>query len=218
MPAPRTWQRILTAIAGLLSPLSLLTMLTALTMVNPMGLAFLTEFTVVNETSEDVWITPIGAIGQAGRRSTLPYSRFRNLVVLSTEDREFQIAARSSRSFVYDWDDIQFCEILIRSEEGAYRILPTGLHPTQRQYCRPETDRFVITNLVELEPATELQLAALESRRGRRIQIIYGLACLGLMPPLLLYFTINPQRKRPASSRRNDSRPAAPIFVDEETN
>lgn len=193
MPA---WQKILIAIACLLSPLSLLTLLMAFSCVNPMGIGFLTEFTIVNETSEELSVTPIGAIGRDGQRSPLPYSRFRNLVVLSSKVNDFQIAAHSDRSFVYDWDDIQFCEILVRNKAGVFRVLPTGLHPTQGQYRQTEVDRFVITNFDDLEAATETQLAALNIDRGKRVKMIYGLAALGLIPPVLFCFMLAVPRNR----------------------
>jgi hypothetical protein len=159
----------LITLAACLSPTTLLTVLLTLNTINPMGLAFLKKFTVANQTALDVWVTPIGAIGKEGRRSTLPYSRARHLYVLCTKDRDFHIAPKSGRAFVYDWDDIQFSEILVRTNGGAFRVMLTGLHPTKGQYRSPERDGFSISDLGALDLAAPLHLSALEVDRGATV-------------------------------------------------
>lgn len=191
----QAFQRVLIAIIALLSPLSLLTLFMAFTCVNPMGIAFLTEFTIANESPDELWVTPIGAVNREGLRSPLPYSLSRNLVVFSARFRDFHIAAGSHRQFIYDWDDIQFSEILVRNKNGDVRVLPTGLEPTVGQFRQPSTKRFVITDFDELEAASDLQLAALTIDRGQRIRWVYGLAAVGLIPPLLSCLMLLLQKK-----------------------
>ena len=187
----------LVVVAAVLSPLTLLTTLIALNTINPMAVVFLTEFTVVNEGANEIWVTPIGAIGQDGGRKPLPYSRFRDFYLLSEKDRDFYIPPQSSRTFVYDWDDIQFSEILIRTDRKAYRVLSTGLHPTKGQYRRPKQNHFVVGDFESLNVAEVIHLKALESSGGQRSRILHSLAFAGLLPPVLLLL---------AFTRRSDNR------------
>jgi hypothetical protein len=190
----------LIVVAAVLSPFSLVAALLAMNAVNPMALTFLTKFTVVNETHADIWVTPIGVIGQEGRRVTLRYSLLKRLSIPGTKDRGFHIAAGSSREFVYDSDDIQFCEILVHTADGVMRVMPTGLHPTEGQYRTPEQDRFVVRDLAGLESAGTVQLRAMEQGGGQRMLILYGVAAVGLLPPVLLLFVF--ARRRHAEARK----------------
>ena len=180
-------QKRLLRIAGfVLLPLFCLTCLFTFSVVNPMGLAFLTSFEVVNSTHEDLVITPIGARGAGGRRGTLPISGSSRLYVMSSQRSEFPLPAGSALSFTYDWDDVQFSEIVCRRVDGSYLILPTGLHPTQGQYRQPPTKRFEISDLAALQPATELHLGAVRSESGR-IPFLYILTGLGLLSPFCFW-------------------------------
>jgi hypothetical protein len=190
---PRFQKNAWIVFSAVLSPLSLLTVLVAASAINPMGLAFLTEFTIVNETPSDIWVTPLGAVGREGRRATLPYSRFSRLCVMSAEDRDFHIPPKSSRTFVYDCDDIQFSEILVRSNEGPFRIMHSGLHPTEGQYRMPQQERFVFSDLDGLEEAGPVHLKALESEGRQRVNVLHGLAVVGLLPPVILFHAFKRQ-------------------------
>lgn len=168
-----------------------------------MGLAFLTSFEVVNSTHEDLVITPIGARGPDGRRGILPISSSSRLYVMSSQRGEFPLLAGSKLSLTYDWDDVQFSEIVCRRLDGSHLVLPTGLHPTQGQYRQPPSKRFEILDLAALQPATELHLAAVRSQSGK-IPFLYILAGLGLLSPLCfwaarrIWFTDSPPPPQPA--------------------
>ena len=188
---------ILLAAAILTFPLFLLTLLVAFSVVNPMGLAFLTSFEVVNETEEPLFVTPIGAVGSRGHRRTLPLSISRWFYVLGTKTSEFPVPPGSSRTFAYDWDDIQFSEILIRRKTGSYHFITTGLDPIAGQYRRPEQDRFVIRDLDALPAADAHLLPALPQQTGRT-WTLYALAVVGLLSPVFFKLA---QRMKPKADK-----------------
>ena len=173
-------------VAILLSPLFLLTLVIGSNVVNPMALAFLTTFEVENKTDEEIFVTPIGAVGQNGHRHTLPYSASTCLYIMAPSSADYPITPGGLREFTYDWDDIQFSEILVRRASEDYRVIPTGLHPTENQYRRPEKTRFEIGDLESAPLAKEQHLAALPSN-STRIWTIYLLAVLGLASPVLFF-------------------------------
>ena len=183
---PFLQKRLLRVAGFILLPLFCVTCLFTCSLVNPMGLAFLTSFEVVNSTHEDLVITPIGARGKDGTRGTLPISSSSRLYLMSTQRSGFPLPAGSALSLTYDWDDVQFSEIVCRRRDGSHLILPTGLHPTKGQYRQPPTKRFEISDLAALQPATEIHLAAVRSQSGR-IPFLYTIAGLGLLSPLCFW-------------------------------
>jgi len=180
----RNRKRLMMLVAILLSPLFLLTVLVGSSVVNPMGLVFLTTFEVENKTSEEILVTPIGAVGPTGDRHTLPYSALSWLYIMKSSSSDYSIASGEVRKFTYDWDDIQFSEILVRQPSKDYRVIPTGLHPTKGQYRRPEKTRFEIADIESAQLAEEKHLAALHDGSSG-ILTIYLLAALGIASPVL---------------------------------
>jgi hypothetical protein len=178
--------RILRIVGFVLLPLFVITCLLVINTVNPMRLAFVASFDIVNATAEEILVAPIGAVGSDGQRYPLPLASARCFGVIPQSDLEFAVPPGATLALAYDWDDIQFSEILCRTRDGAHRALPAGLHPTQGQYRRPREKRFEIADLNALELATDLQLAALRVPR-RSIWLLYGLAAAGLLSPLCLW-------------------------------
>ena len=170
-----------------------MTLLVGVSLVNPMGLAFLTSFTITNDSGEPVFVTPIGAVGKQGDRYMLPLSMLPFPYLMRLKTGDFMIPPGESRSFTYDWDDIQFSEIVVRNSGGAYGILPTGLHPTEKQYRRPQEKHFVIPVFSKLAPASDSHLQAL-TPRSRRIFGFYALAALGLTFPFFCYKAFRKQK------------------------
>lgn len=154
---------------------------------------FLTSFRITNDSGEAVFVTPIGAVGEQGDRFMLPLSVSEFPYLMKVKTGNFRIPPGESRSFTYDWDDIQFSEIVVRSSGDAYKILPTGLHPTEGQYRRPQERSFVIPALANLAPASEVHLQAL-TPRSRRIVGLYALAVLGLAFPFFCYKSLRRQK------------------------
>jgi len=179
-------KRLLRVAGFVLLPLFCLTCLFTCAM-GP-GLTFLTTFEVVNTTNEDLVITPIGAQGSKGRRFTLPIFVSPRLYLISSQRSKFPLPAGSTLSLTYDWDDIQFSEIVCSRIDGTHLVLPTGLHPTKNQYRRPSTKRFEISEFANLQPATDVQLEAIRtSREG--FPFVYILAGLGLLSPLCFWIS-----------------------------
>jgi hypothetical protein len=195
-------KRHLVLLALLLSPLSFLTLLFGFNLINPMALMFLTSFTIENHSSEDIWVSPIGAVGAAGHRYTLPFSVSEFPYLTSPIDREFYIPPGSSRSFTYDWDDIQFSEILIMNKSGKFYVLGTGLHPTEGQYRRPQASVFMVPPLNELSRAEQIHTDALLVDKLHRMLILHGLAILGLLPPLLILKAIRMKQNAEQTAHR----------------
>jgi len=183
---PSLKKRLLRVAGFMLLPLFCLTCLFTCSVVNPMGIGFLTSFEVVNSTKEDLIITPIGSRGPEGRRGTLPIASSSRFYIMSSQRSEFVLPASSTLRLTYDWDDVQFTEILCRRPDGSHSVLETGLHPTRGQYRQPPTKRFEISDLGTSQPATELHLAAVRSQSGK-IPYLYILAGLGLLSPLCFW-------------------------------
>lgn len=180
---PSLQKRLLRAAGFLLLPLFCLTCLMTCSVMNPMGVVFLTSFEVVNATGEDLLITPIGARGPKGVRGTLPISSFSHFYIMSPQNSQFSVPAGTSLSLTYDSDDVQFTEIVCQRPDGSHVIVPTGLHPTQGQYRAPPTRKFEITDFGTLQPATDLHLKAIPSSKQSE-WLPYFLAALGLLSPV----------------------------------
>ncbi|MCB1086515.1 MAG: hypothetical protein KDM63_05685 [Verrucomicrobiae bacterium] len=203
---PRAKRWVFLTIAVITFPLFLLTLLFALSVVNPMGLAFLTSFDVVNETEEPLFVTPIGAIGSRGERYILPHSISRSFYVMGIKQSEFQIPPCSTRKFTYDWDLIQFSEILVRRITGKYHFIGTGLDPVMGQYRRPEADRFVIADLDTIPVAGDDLLLAL-SKNTAGGWTIYILAGVGLFSPVFYILAQKNKTKAEGSGGQQSTRP-----------
>lgn len=170
--------RVLYAAATLVTlPLVLWTLLVVFSLINPMGLMVLTGCNVENHSGKRLWVTPIGAVGHEGKRRPLPLS-VGNLMTPFRKD--LPLAQGVENSFTYDWDDIHFSEILVRNDRGEYRVMPTGLHPTEGQYRRPDQTNFVVASFDALPPASAIHLEALHYS-GAEMMIFYALGLGGLL-------------------------------------
>lgn len=133
--------------------LLLIAMVSWMTYPNPMLLAFLFRFDVVNESGETVWITPIGAIDREGERRVLAQYTEGGEAIPAGQERNQKVQPGETLRIVYDWDDINFSEILVRDAAGNGRVLVVDATPTVDQFHSPESNRFVIPQLDSLAPA-----------------------------------------------------------------
>jgi hypothetical protein len=158
-----------------------------------MQLAFITAFTVSNESGETIEVTPIGTYGKEGKRLLLPvygseFPAFRTL-----KRRHFRIEDGQSVRILYDWDDINLSEIAVRAAEGKYYQLAVDESPTENQYHAPVTDRFIIPPVRELEPIAPDVLRA--TGGSLRVDRLYSLPAVGLALPFVLWWLVHLYRR-----------------------
>jgi|GEM_PF-2878338 len=121
---------------------------------NPIQLAFLDSFWIVNQSGQYVEVMPIGIT--AGRGSYAPLPRYKNsfppamsLHLSETVD----IAPHEKQLVTYDWDDINFRHLLIRDHSGRAYLLDTDKKGTREMCYGPQQEFYVIPPLAELRPA-----------------------------------------------------------------
>ncbi len=183
MQSPKT----IAAMCGLilLTPL-LLTSLASLLMlcnsVNPMQLTFVTRFRVENQTALPLWVTPVGT-HNSGRKVVLPQFALSFPAIPAIRSRDFRVEPGGSTWIIYDWDDINFSEIVVRDAEGEYRQLVVDPNPPRVNYDRSKQERYVIEGWESLsQPATDVLAAARSPDRQWRLWGLFvtGFVVLGL--------------------------------------
>lgn len=134
---------ILTSLFVVCLPGALLGCLVALNSFNPLSIAFKTDFSVANLSGERIFVTPVGAVGREGRRSRLPLLTDTAGVWFLPRNANLLIEPGRTRRFFYDWDDIQFSELLI--EVGGQRyVIVVDSQPTVNQYRQPAEKNFTV--------------------------------------------------------------------------
>ena len=157
---------IMIAITGLFMPLSCVPVLMIINSINPMQGSFLTEFTVENQSGQEIEFTPIGTWGKDGNRSHLPIYKSRYPAFIASKIGGYHLSPGETKTIIYDWDDINLSEIAIRTKDGRFYQSVVDSNPTDRQYHPPETNHFVITPVAELEDIVPSVYQAAISRRG----------------------------------------------------
>ncbi len=152
--------RNLAILMAILLPLFALAMLC-----NPLLLAFLTKFDIVNEAGVDVWVTPIGMCEGSGRYGPLPmfHNRFPPAIPkLSRHD--IPLESGESLTVIYDWDDINFRHVLVRTGSGDVLILDTDKKGNLHSCYGPQKDKYVIPSLADLSNAPPELVPCIEGR------------------------------------------------------
>ncbi len=119
------------------------------------GTAFVTGFTVENCTDDPLYMTPIGTVGEQGDRHPLPIVMWPCPVLFSSNRGGFAVPPGDSIDLLYNWDDINFSEIVVHSSEGELGQLVVNDKPTENQYRRPAQTHFVIEDTQSLTPVPE---------------------------------------------------------------
>lgn len=184
---------LLIVITCVFMPLSCMPVVFVLNTVNPMQSAFITDFTVENQSGEDVQFTPIGTWGAEGNRATLPIFAVRFPAIHSLKTGNFLLKPGERRVVLYDWDDINLSEIAVRSQEGKLYQLVIDPTPTERQYHAPETNLFVIPLLSTLPTASESVEVAIQG--SSKLWRFYAVMLCALALPFVLWRLVLAYRK-----------------------
>ena len=105
------------------SPLALLSALSFVNAVNPFQTWFLTPLEIVNRSGRRVEVTPIGAWEGTGQRGALPLSISNWIAFEAPRRGNFALGDGDSIHLVYDWDDINLTDIVVKDEFGNIRSL-----------------------------------------------------------------------------------------------
>jgi hypothetical protein len=185
------WRRWMIYLGLLVTALpALLGALLLFNCVNPMTLAFVTQFDVVNQSGEAIRVTPVGRT-ESGRVAVLPQYALRLPALAAVRDTDLAIAAGGRRTIRYDWDDIQFTEIRVRGGDGTERVLLTDPGPTTRGYYANRQPQYVIPPLKTLPTAT----TSFDASRASRVVWLHVIGIGGLVAFVWLFQRL--VRKRP---------------------
>jgi len=116
---------------------------------------FVTDLDVVNDSGEDLRITPIGMWQGSGQYGPLP--RFDNRVPFlpSRNWSDLPQAAGTRITIHYCWDDINFRHILIRKTSGELLILDTDKRGNLHECWTPKQSEYRIPPLDDLATAPD---------------------------------------------------------------
>ncbi len=161
-----------------LSPIVLLGGLMLFNAVNPMQAAFVTGFAVENQSGGDIWITPIGTRGEKGYKGTLPiyWMKFPSLPAIRSG--QYHVKHGRTVTINYDWDDVIFFEIAVKTADGNCYEYIVDANPTANQYHPPKSDHFIIPPIKELTLSRPGILKVAE--KGDSVQGMIVLAYLGI--------------------------------------
>ncbi len=186
-----------------LTPFMVLSVLLLINVVNPMQMMFLTRFTVENQCGQTIWVTPIGTVGEAGRKYQLPIYYYSCPALPSVKTGEFRIPAGSKKEIIYDFDDINFSELVIRLEDNSYFQLVADPIPTDDQYHSPRKSHFTISSIDDLSPVQDNVYAAAKIYRGMLLGCVlqYGEVII-----IFIYWRLNKAYKKLYRAKRSRPR------------
>ena len=121
---------------------------------NPMQLAFLESFDVVNQNCQDIDIMPIGMMAFTGKYGPLPrYKNWYPPAVALDSTKPISVAAGSRIRITYDCDDVNFRHILVGSGDGAIYIVDTDSKGTKHACYGPQKKVYLLPPLEHLQHA-----------------------------------------------------------------
>lgn len=149
------------------------------------GAFFVTDFTVENQTGGSIVVTPVGTVGEEGRKRFLPVVIPVFLPLPALKAGGFRLAPDEAVTIHYDMDDINFSEIVVEDEQGRRFQLVTDPNPTTNQYHGPLQRRYIIDDLSRLDAVSpDVATAANTAHRQWARAAIFLFLLLG---PWLLY-------------------------------
>ncbi len=138
------------------------------------SLSFWTSCSVTNQTQQAIYATPIGTVGPAGKRVMLPVHRiwFPNLEY--AEQGDIPIAPGETFRFVYDMDDINYSELVVKSGGQIVGQVVVNPTPTANQYTVPTIVDVTVKDFATLLPVpANVQSAIPQNRRTGYTGIVY---------------------------------------------
>ena len=124
------------------------------------GLCFWTEVEFKNESSEEIWITPIGYEENIRQIGPLAHI-YRPTPYHHPQNTQFHLMPNESISIKYDWDDQNLQFIMVESSSEIIQLLPLDESKwenwtiCQQCCCSPDNSSYSIPTLNQLETAPE---------------------------------------------------------------
>lgn len=168
----------------LLAPLLLVSLASLLLIfgsINPMQLAFVSTFRVENRCTMPLWVTPVGTLN-SGKKAVLPQFVTSLPALPAFHRKDIRVDPGGSVSIIYDWDDINFSEIVARNAEGEYRQLVVDPDPPKVNYYRNKQEAYLIEDWDGMPLAADDVLALAQEPDSSWLAwafIMAGVAILG---------------------------------------
>ncbi|MBS0264172.1 MAG: hypothetical protein JSS02_19705 [Planctomycetes bacterium] len=105
---------------------------------------FIVTVAIHNSSAETLRVTPIGTVGNPGFKTTLPLVSGRFPYLPASQVSQLSIAPGDTLTLHYDFDDINFSEIVVHDERGGLSLLVVDPQPTVNQYHAPAQREFDI--------------------------------------------------------------------------
>jgi hypothetical protein len=150
-----------------LVPTSCLVIAVAANPWNPMQVAFVEGVTVVNQTSEPIWITPLGAWDRTDRRAPMPVFESQYPAKLATRAGGLLVRPGLERTVFVDWDDIELSGFAIERSDDRTRVLTLREGPARCCHSAPIA-RVEISSLSELPIAPPDILEVVQRAKSRQ--------------------------------------------------
>ena len=113
---------------------------------NPMLIAFITKLEVYNNLDDDIAVTPVGMAGTNYHLLPLYINNIPPVRFTKYRSR-FRIKSKQKLSFFYDWDDINFSDLIVEYR-NEYYIVNIDEAPHLNQYHPPNTNFFSINKRI----------------------------------------------------------------------
>jgi len=143
--------------------------------------AFLTSITIENAMDQSVEVTPVGTIGPKGTRSPLPVCQGRVNPLPAAKRGGFRLQPGEMAEITYDFDDINFSEIVVENAAGVIGQFVVDLTPTARQYHPPATKHFLIQQDKLVPVPRRVASAAVAAQQPFRPSILLSSILLSIL-------------------------------------
>ncbi len=173
--------------------------LSVLNAFNPMQLTFVTTFAVRNDSGQSIELWPLGTAGGT-EPHILPLFATVFPAIPHFGSGRFDLASGGTVEIHYDWDDINFTELLVRTGGGGYRSLAIDTDREAGCCWRHKSDVYVIPRIEDLAVASESSIAAVT-----QWPMMAGPLLFSLLATLLCVATWREQARLRRDPRTNSS-------------